>query len=77
MANVTEKAICSRGQTQETQLAMAFSWPTEHALPHGAVKGFPAQLGVLSRGPLLQKETSIYGGSNYIPAEMMLDPPNR
>lgn len=40
------------------------------------LKGFPSLLEVLKRGPLLQKETSIEGGPNYIPPEMGLDSPN-
>lgn len=49
---------------------------TQQELPHRAVTGFPALLGVLKKGPLLQKETGSQGGCNNIPSETMLDPPS-
>lgn len=75
--NVTEKALL----VSEVRLRnTGWGWPSAGPQSMGylteQLKGFPALLGVPKRGPLLQKESSIEGGSNYIPSEMMLNSPN-
>lgn len=69
------RAFGSRDQTQESWLALAFGWSRAWAASQSS-EGIPALRAVYKREPLLQKETSIDGGSNYIPSGMMLDPPN-